>query len=113
MADLAIDQDFEIDVLIERKNATTRAWEPATGLASVSARIAGSPSGSALGDCTVALAEAGTTGRYVGVLDTATMVSALATYENREVYLVASKSGDFDRVFGVYIVRRKAAMGGA
>ena len=109
-AELHLDADFEVDIYIERKNATTREWEAATGLASVSARIAATPAGSAIGSCTVSLTEAGTTGRYVGVLDTATLVAGLATYENQRVYLVGSKSGDFDRVYGTYTVRRKRAM---
>ena len=110
MPDLNIDADFEVDLSITRKNATTRATEPAAGLTGVSARIAASPSGTALGSCTVNLTEAGSTGRYVGVIDTAVLVAALATYENQTVYLVGSKSGDFDRVFAQYTVRRKQSM---
>lgn len=110
MPDLNIDADFEVDLSITRKNATTRATEAAAGLTGVAARIAASPSGSALGSCTVNLTEAGTTGRYVGVIDTAVLVAALATYENQTVYLVGSKSGDFDRVFAQYTVRRKQSM---
>lgn len=108
--EMLIDADFEIDIKIERRNATTRAWEVATGLTSVSGRIAASESGAALGSCTVSLAEAGTTGRYFGVLDTAVLVAALATYENQEVYVIGSKSGDFDRVFGRYTVVRQLAI---
>ncbi len=112
MADaiLNLDADFEVDLYITRKNATTRTIEAATGLTSVSARLALTPGGAAVGSCTVALTEAATTGRYVGVIDTTAMVSALAAYENRSVYLVASKSGDFDRVFATYVVRRKQPM---
>lgn len=110
VSDLLIDADYEVDVKIERRNATTRNWEAATGLSGVAARIAASPSGTALGSCTVNLTEAGTTGRYVGVLDTGVLVSALAAYENRKVYLVASKSGDFDRIVGELIVQRRAGM---
>lgn len=112
MADteLCLDVDLEVDVGIERKNATTRLYEPATGLTGVAARLAISPTGAAVGSCTVSLSEAGTTGRYYGVLDTAPMVAGLAAYENQRVYLIASKSGDFDRVYATYTVRRKRAM---
>ena len=108
--DLLLDADFEVDLFIERKNATTRAWEAATGLTSVVGRISLTKTGSAAGSCTVALTEAGTTGRYVGVIDTATLVSALAAYENQSVYVIGSKSGDFDRVFGEYTVVRSLAI---
>ena len=107
---LNIDADFEVDLYITRKHATTRAIEAATGLTGVSARFAASPSGATLGTSTVALTEAGTTGRYVGVIDTTVMVTDLAASENRTVYLVGSKSGDFDRVFAEYVVRRKQPM---
>ena len=110
MADLPIDIDFEPDVLIRRKNALTRAIEPATGLTGVTLRIALTPAGAAVGGCTVAAAEAGTTGRYFGVIDTAQLVTDLAAYESNTVYLIAAKTGDFDRVYGEYIVRRSSAM---
>lgn len=110
MPDLNIDADFEVDLYITRKNATTRIIEPATGLSSVTARFALSPAGAAIGSCSVSLTEAATTARYVGVIDTATLISGLAAYENQTVYLVGSKSGDFDRVFAEYTVRRMQAM---
>lgn len=110
MADLNIYADFEVDLYITRKNATTRATEAATGLSSVTARIALTPDGSAIGSCTASLTEAGSTGRYVGVIQTATLVTDLAAYANRTVYLVGAKSGDFDRVFGEYTVRTSGTM---
>lgn len=108
--DLLIDADFEADILIQKKSTTTRGWIPATGLTGVTARFALSKTGAAIGSCSWALAEAGVLARYYGVLDTATMVTDLAAYENQQVYLIGSKTGDFDRVFGVYVVRRSAAM---
>jgi len=107
---LLIDADFEIDVLIERRNAATRAKEPATGLTSVVGRIAATPGGAAIGACSVSLTEAGTTGRYVGGLDTLVLVAALAAYEGSEVFVVASKLNDFDRIVGRYTVVRQLAM---
>jgi hypothetical protein len=111
MADklLPLDIDFEIDWFVERKNSTTRAWEPATGLTSVSGRISLTKTGAAVGSCTASLTEAGTTARYVGVIDTATLVAALAAQDGVEVYLILSKSGDFDRVYGSYTVVRQLA----
>jgi hypothetical protein len=108
--DLPIDQDFEADVGITKKSATTRAWVAATGLTGVTARFALTKTGAAVGSSSWSLSEAGSTGRYFGVLDTATMVTDLAAYANQTVYLIVSKSGDFDRVFGEYVVRRASAM---
>lgn len=108
--DLPIASDFEVDWLITRRNATTRQKEPATGLASVTARISLTSSGAAVGGLTVALTEAGTLGRYVGVLDAAALTSALAAYLGQTVYLIVSKAGDLDDEYAEYrpVQSRKA-----
>lgn len=103
--DLNINSDFEFDFGLTKKNATTRAVEPATGLTGVVGRFAATRSGAAIGSCSVALTEAGTTGRYVGVLDTATMVIDLTAYVGKVVYAIVAKSGDLDAEWAAYRVR--------
>lgn len=108
--DLNINADFEFDFALTRKNATTRAIEPATGLAGVVGRFAATRSGAAIGSCTVALSEAGTTGRYVGVIDTAVLVTDLTTYVGKVVYAIVSKTGDLDAEWAAYRVRLSHGM---
>jgi len=112
MADLNISSDFEADFALTRRNATTRLEEPATGLSGVTARIAATPTGTALGSLTAALTEAGSTGRYVGVFDAAALTSALSTaYVGLTVYLICSKSGDIDGEYAPYRVVTSHAVG--
>lgn len=108
--DLNIDSDFEFDFALTRRNATTRAWEPATGLNGVTGRFAATPTGAALGSTSTALTEAGSLGRYVGTLDSATMVTALAAYVGQVVYAVCAKSGDVEGEYQTYLVRRGRQM---
>lgn len=91
--------DFEAEVLITRKNATTGRSEPATGLTSVQFRISATETGAAIGSLTANASERGTTGRYYAIFDTAALVTALvASHMGKHVYLIPSKSGDFDRL---------------
>lgn len=101
---LNIRTDFEFDFYLTRKNATTRATEAATGLTGVTGRLALLPSGSAVGGCTASLTEAGTTGRYVGIIDTAQLVTDLTNQVGRLVYAIVSKSGDLDGEWEPYLV---------
>jgi len=101
---LNIKSDFEFDFLITRRNATTREKEAATGLAGVTGRFSLSKNGLAIGSCTVALSEAGSLGRYTGILDTATMVTDLTAYLGQTIYAIASKSGDLDGEYQEYVV---------
>ena len=103
---LNIYSDFEAEVKVTRKNSSTGVTEAATGLTGMTARIAATPTGTALGSLTVSLTERGTTGIYAGVLDTAALVTALAaSYLNQTVYVIYSKSGDIDREWAAYLVR--------
>lgn len=102
--DLNISSDFEADFYLTRRNATTRAVEPATGLAGVQARLAATRGGAAIGALTASLTEAGTLGRYVGVFDAAALTTALTSYLGQTVYLICSKAGDIDAEFIPYRV---------
>ena len=103
---LNIYSDFEAEARITRKNTTTGATEAATGLTGLTARIAATPTGAAIGALTVSLAERGSTGIYSGILDTAALVTALGTtYLNTTVYVIYAKTGDVDREWAAYIVR--------
>jgi len=92
--------DFEAEVKITRKNATTGKEEAATGLSGVQFRISATETGGAIGSLTANASERGTTGRYYAVFDTGALVTALITgsYLGKHVYLIPSKSGDFDRL---------------
>lgn len=96
--------DFEPEVAITRKNATTGAKEAATGLTSVTAWIALTPTGAAIAGLTVTLAERGTTGIYAGVLDTAALVTGLLTLLGTTVYVVYTKAGDIGHEWAAYTV---------
>lgn len=109
--DLNISSDFEFDFYLTRKNATTRAVEAATGLTGITGRFAATRTGAAIGSCSVALAEAGTTGHYVGVLDTAVMAADLDTYVGKVIYAIVKKTGDIDAEVQGYRVKRSHVMG--
>ncbi len=111
MKELNINEDFEFDFLITRRNPTTRVKEPATGLSGVTGRLALTKTGAALGGTSTSLTEAGTTGRYVGPVDTATLVAALTAYVGQVVYAIPSKSGDFDCRWQEYRVVDNGRMG--
>lgn len=108
---LNIYADFEYDFKLTRKNATTRAVEPATGLSGVTGRFALTRTGTALSGTSTALTEAGTTGRYVGVLDAAALAAALAAELGKVVYAICSKSGDIDNEVQAYRVLDHHEMG--
>ena len=105
MVELNIASDFEPEVKLERKNTDTGAWEAATGLSSVVARISDTKTGSAIGGLTVGLTERGTTGLYAGVFDAADLLTALTTYVGTVVYVVYSKAGDIDMEWEPFLVR--------
>jgi hypothetical protein len=112
MRDLPIYSDFEPEVKITRKNATTGATEAATGLASgMTARISLTKTGAAIGALTVSLTERGTTGIYAGVLDTAALVTALGALIGQTVYVIYARTGDIDREWSDYVVRDNKKVG--
>lgn len=93
----SITEDYEAEWAATRKNATTGVTEAATGLSSVTARLALTRTGSAIGSCSVTLTERGSTGIYYGTIDKATLTSDLAAYVNRTIYEIVSVSGDVDQ----------------
>ena len=110
---LNIRSDFQFRFSLTRTNGTTGADEAATGLSGITGRIALTPNGSALGSTSTALSEIGTTGNYFGVCDTATLVSALAAYLGRIVFVICAKSGDLDGEYERYLVSDSHEMGAA
>ena len=97
--------DFEAEVAIKRKNATTGKSEAATGLTGVSFRISATKTGLAIGALSGAATERGTTGQYAKVFETTTLVTELITlYLGQYVYLIPSKSGDFDNLVTRWLV---------
>ena len=100
--------DFEPEIAIKRKNATTGKSEAATGLTGIQFRISATKTGAAIGSLTANATERGTTGIYAAVFDTAALVTALisgaTSYLGQYIYLIPSKSGDFDRHVSQWLV---------
>ena len=79
--DLNIAEDFLAQVDLEQPATTTGIWAAATGLSSVSFRIALTRTGSAVGSLTGSATErSATAGRYYAVFDAATLTTDLAAY---------------------------------
>jgi len=103
MPDLNKRSDFEAEVFIEEKDATSGEWKPSTGLTGVTLRIATTKTGAAVGSLTGTSTERpGSPGLYALVFDAAALTSALTA--GGLIYLIASKSGDFDAEFAEYTV---------
>jgi len=109
-------KDYEPDVGLSRRNATTRSPEPATGLTNLTFRLSLEEQGDPIGALTgIAATEAGTTdhfARYVGAIDLATLTSEMPDSDefanNVKVYLQLWKSGDIQvEAFQKRIRRRK------
>jgi hypothetical protein len=65
---LPLDNDWEFEYALTRKNATTGANEPATGLSGLTCRLSLTDGGAAInGALNVNAAERGTTGIYSGI----------------------------------------------
>lgn len=107
---LWLTEDQEPDAGITRRNAATGVEEPATGLANISFSISATKGGAAIGALTWAASERGTTGHYVAVADTATLVAGLpeATYPDyTPVFLVLNKTGDIAARSWRKLIRRQ------
>jgi hypothetical protein len=100
--------DFDAEVMIRRKNTSTRVTEEATGLSGVTFRLAATSGGAAINAALSGTAsEAGSTGRYVYTFDVADLQTHLIpTYLNATVYLVVEKSGAISTMsFPHFVVR--------
>ena len=91
---LPIDNDFEFEYSVTRKNTATGALEAATELASLIALVSltkeGGPTPSAIDDdLSVSASErSGTAGSYYGVFDGDKLRTHLLAYVGRKVYVV-------------------------
>lgn len=89
-----IDQDWEYEIDLTRKNSDTGEPEAAAGVSTVTARFSATAGGSAIGSTSTALTERDdTAGRYAGTLAAATLTTALGSYLHREVYEVYLQDG--------------------
>ncbi len=103
--ELNIAEDFLAQMDLEQPASTTGEWGAATGLSSVSFRIAATVTGSAIGSLTGSASErSATAGRYYAVFDAATLTTDLAAYVGSVVYLILSKSGDIDAAYQPLLV---------
>jgi hypothetical protein len=92
---LNIAQDFQADIYVTRKNASTLATEPAIGLgtSTLYARWSATPNGVLIGSQSIGIEEVGSgaPGRYVGTYITtggAGLAADLAAYVGKIVYLI-------------------------
>jgi hypothetical protein len=86
---LALDNDWEAEYTLTRKNATTGVFEPATGLSGLVVRISLTDGGVAIHtDLSIPIAERGATGIYFGVLDGDKLRTHLASLLGTIVYEV-------------------------
>jgi len=84
-----LDSDWEFEYRATRKNATTGALEPATGLAGLTGRLSLTDGGATIhATMSVALAERGTTGIYFGVLEGDNLRTQLLALVGTVVYEV-------------------------
>ena len=90
-----LDNDWEFEFDVQRKATTTGTLEAAASLSGVSAFFSLTDGGTAVGSTTTSLTErSAKAGRYSGILDKATLNTALSSYENVVVYEVFVVSGD-------------------
>jgi hypothetical protein len=96
--------DLEVEFEVTNKAASDGHWEDTLGL-SPTAFLSLTPTGSAIGGATVALAvRSGDPNTYYGVIDTSVLQSALLpTYAYRRVYLIFLVSGDDRRKHGLLV----------
>lgn len=97
MQDIFLDNDYEPEYTITKKNASTGAIEAATGLTGLTVRISATDGGAAIGALTENASERGTLGIYFAIFDGDALRTALATsYVGVRVWVVF---GDGTNVF--------------
>lgn len=93
-----LDNDYEPEYTLTRKNASTGASEAATGLSGLTVRVSATKGGATIhASLSKTLAERGTLGIYYARLEGDDLRAQLATYIGQKVYLVA---GDGTNIFG-------------
>jgi len=87
---VSLDNDWELEYAATRKNASTGAIEPATGLAGLTGRLSATDAGATIhASLSVSLSERGTTGIYFGVLQGDDLRAQLAaSFTNVVIYEV-------------------------
>lgn len=106
-----LDNDYEFEYDVRRKNSTTGESEAAASLSGVSAHFSLTDGGSAISGTSTSLSErSATAGRYYGTLDKADLNTALSSYANQTLYEVFLVSGDCEtsRPVTIRSVRRPA-----
>ena len=89
MDDIYLDNDYEAEYTVTRKNANTGADEAATGLTGLTARISATDGGAAIGALTGSASERGTLGIYYKIFDGDALRTALATlYVGVRVWII-------------------------
>lgn len=97
MDNIYLDNDYEAEYTLTRKNTDTGADEAATGLSSLTVRISATDGGAAIGALSVSASERGSLGIYYGIFDGDALRTALAaSYIGLRVWVVF---GDGTNVF--------------
>lgn len=104
--ELFLKNDHTIDYGVETASLTTRVVSIASGLSGITGRISASETGSAIGSCSVTLAEAGSTGRYFGTIGRSTIDTDLASYIGERVFEIISDGASIQAVRELIVVDR-------
>lgn len=109
--ELPLSKDFEPEIDLTRKATTTGVSEAATGYTDVTVWISATKGGAAIHAALskTAAERSATPGRYFALLQTADLVTQLAAYAHRTVWVVWSKAGDIESESFDYTVRRYAS----
>ena len=92
-----LDNDFEPELRLTRKNASTGDLEAATGLTGLTGRLSATDAGATIhASLSVSLTERGTTGIYYGTIEGDNLRTHLASYAELPVWFVG---GDGTNVF--------------
>ena len=95
ICEVYLDNDWEFEFDVKRKATTTGNLEAAASLSGVTAFFSATDGGTAIASTTTSLSErSATAGRYFGIIDKATLNTALTAYVNQVVYEVFVVSGD-------------------
>lgn len=103
-----LDNDFEPEYAITRKNATTGVSEAATGLTGITARIAATDGGAAIHAnlSKTASERSNKAGTYYAVIEGDDLRTCLASYANKKVWVVFG-DGTNVLVSDAYVVKER------
>lgn len=107
LEEFPLDEDWEPEYDLTKKDSATRKKVPATGLTGIKAWISTTEDGATIHSSVSAdLSEAASKpGTYFGLVDTANLLTNVGPYTGSTVYKVLDKPGDFRVSTPVKVVR--------